>query len=362
MDTGGTERPALYISDNDIDVWTWDTFYPVSLQIGPIWDLRYNNIESADLATYAVLLTGYQNNRPWVRPTPVQGSNGGLVDSAWTRPAWPVVGGIDVFTALSMATDGNIIVLVGWWYVGTPPYNTYLAVLTSPVAATPAGINWTYRPIGGGSVVGELRHVHFQGAYFIATGNTNNSVWQSYDGINWTQKPQINVGANVPTAISNWGGRLILGCGDQIWYSDDAATTWNLATGDYSDTWIGHTITAIHGAPVGPGLTVDWNYVAVGTSDTVLHSADKGLTWTEIFGTFPAATEMYALTYDYGDAYDGNGYGFIAGGGNWSTTKAYISTSPDGITWTERLDDIAVGSHTDRIVCLRGGNEYPPGA
>jgi hypothetical protein len=142
------------------------------------------------------------------------------------------------------------------------------------------------------------------GGSFVGVG-TNGAIYQSSDGISWTQR--VSGTANNLHCVAGGSSKLVtVGDGGVILTSPDGVS-WTIRTS--------HTTVQLNGVTYSNGL-----FVAVGDVGTILNSPDA-VNWTlKVSGH---ANALYAVTY--GSA------GFLAVG-----TAGIVLTSPDGVNWTQQ--------------------------
>jgi hypothetical protein len=197
------------------------------------------------------------------------------------------------------------------------------------LGAQPFGQAWTYHAMGGSS---NFRDVSYGQNLFVAVGS--GVIKSSPDGITWTSRtPSVAAGFQ-DVAYANGKfiavGSTVLGVTEPITVSTDGVT-WSNPTTPFTGT--------MTGVSFGNGI-----WVTVGSQVSAV-SSDNGDTWTK-YTSIPSLALAQGLSY-------GNGVFFAAGIGS-------ISTSSDGITWTEInlptatiVTDVAFGNQL--FVALDGG-------
>lgn len=197
-------------------------------------------------------------------------------------------------------------------------------IMVSNLAADPLDI-WHVRTSGTGA---NLNAVTYGTGTFVAVGQSG-TILISSDGTNWTQSVS---GANTNLYGVAWGADRFVAVGDGTilassntvnWAQETCPTTQNLK----AVKWL------------------DGRFLVVGGNGTVLDSTD-GQSWTP---------RNSGTAYGLRSLSHGNGV-FCFGAESTSNT-GLISTSPDGITWSNQLGsgfftlyDMAFGQ--DRFVAL----------
>jgi hypothetical protein len=196
--------------------------------------------------------------------------------------------------------------------------NQFIIVGTG-IETSSDGITWNSRTVDGTSTF--LQDVAYDGTNWVVTGyNSFGQTKRSTDGIAWNTT--LASPESFPNCMMGIGTRLFLGgSSGVIRYSDNGGTSWTAATGT--------AITNIHGfAHNGAGVIV-----AVGEDNSVLRSTDNGVTQT------PVSTGLDGGSARYFDVIYDTVLGLFIAGGRNSSFETFIATSPDGNTWTERVNN-----------------------
>lgn len=267
----------------------------------------------------------------------------------------------------------------------------FLAVSSSATAATSTdGINWTTRTVP----TSPMQKVKNNGSYFLVIGTTT-TAYTTTDGITWTTKTLLS--SIISNANIAWNGTtwLLLGPSTSAWTSADA-TTWAAQTlpvtasscinsgsnfvmlAAASGTASYYSTTGATGSWTLTTLpaTSSWSLLASNGANIVAsgvlefaYSSNSGVTWSTL--TYPTlsndsgfATAKIAYyngvwliiknkdTFNFStndmsswstsSAVNGAvvGWYFLAYGNGifMASTGGYVSTSPDGNTWTARTN------------------------
>lgn len=270
---------------------------------------------------YEVSATDAANNE-----SPRSSSQCAMPDNVWTKR----LPGADI-TVEAIIHDGSRYVAVG-----DPTSTNY--VLTSI-----DGLTWTAHQTNGQLL--DLKDIVWTGSQYIATSD-NGWFYTSPDAITWTLQ-QVQTSLIDINALA-WSGSVAVAVGEDgnIWSTTDGIT-WTQHVGVSTDS-------------LGDVEWLNNQFVAVGANGTVLFSTD-GTNWT----TETTGTADFLATV----AWSGNTYvalgistGFTSSDGMtwapvpvtglfeevvWASglnlfvvvdSNGRIMTSPDGISWTERLD------------------------
>lgn len=198
------------------------------------------------------------------------------------------------------------------------------AVCVPGQLALPAGTTWNLYNISGSLAVPAARVAYGNGT-FVAVGHFSGAATQysstSPDGVNWAMQNGL---PNAPWSdIIYAGGQFVAIAGGDV-SSAFAATSpdginWTQRTLPSSNYW--SSITYGNGTYVITGG-------GAGTSSVVLYSTNGGVTWN--IANLPSSTYWTCATY-------GNGT-FVA-----VSNGSAVATSPDGITWTARTNSSSIG-------------------
>ena len=187
------------------------------------------------------------------------------------------------------------IVWTGTQYIATSDRGTFY---TSPDAIT-----WTLQHLLTGLV--DINALAWSGSVAVAVGEDGN-IWSTSDGVTWTQ--QIGVTIEYLTDVEWLNDQFVaVGANGTVLFSNDGTnwTTENTGTTDFLDTiaWNGST------------------YVALGTISSFTSS--DGVTWAPVAVSGLFEDAVWASTLNLFVVVDANGR---------------VLTSPDGMSWIERLD------------------------
>ena len=187
------------------------------------------------------------------------------------------------------------VVWTGTQYIATSRRGTFY---TSPDAIT-----WTVQHLLVGLI--DINALAWSGSVAVAVGEDGN-IWSTTDGITWTQ--QVGITTEYLSDVEWLNSQFIaVGANGTVLFSADGVnwTTEGTGTADFLDT-------------------VSWNgstYVALGTSGSFTSS--DGVTWAPVTVSGLFEELVWASTLNLFVVVDTNGR---------------ILTSPDGMSWTERLD------------------------
>ncbi len=239
-----------------------------------------------------------------------------MYDIVWDGSQFVVIGdygtvvtspnGID-WTEQTSPTDAHLKAIV---YDGS----IFVAVgKDGAIITSPNGTAWTQRTSGTGS---QLLDIIWDGSQFVAVGNPSTAgesicVLTSPDGVTWTKHDDDFRASFAGVAWNGSDTLAAVGFNGTIAVSSDGADWDKISHG---------TVQTLS--------DVVWNgnqYVAIGMNGTIVTSAD-GINWTDHSLTMG---DVYPLTLipDLKAVTWGNGQ-FVAVG-NW-----ILVTSPDGATWT----------------------------
>lgn len=198
------------------------------------------------------------------------------------------------------------------------------------------------------------RYVSLPGGKHLIVGN-GGTYLTSTDGATWTVGRIAGAGQLEGIVVN--GTQIIAAASDGgIYLSTDAAVSWNRV---HSSGWSG-----FHSVAYGNG-----HYIAVG-DDGLMALSDDGESWDNFFPQGPSVSFLDVIH---------TGTLFIASGLNESNNHSVIYTSPDGFTWTLRLDSstanayfwglahngsgrvVAVGQANNRAVSTDGGLNWTTG-
>jgi len=255
---------------------------------------------------------------------------------AWNGYLWVAVGYNEGQTLGSIATSTDGIT---WTYSSNNPFTggqgrgiawngIWVAVGygSATIATSPDGMTWTARTNPFNSVQG----IAWNGSLWVAVGyNVDPSVTiaTSPDGITWTPATSMFIGGNAVASHRT----LYPPLPSEKFCVAGGGGTSALAYSYDGLSWNSTTssLTAVRG--------VAWNgslWVAVGNNDdgsvTITTSPD-GITWTD------ASNNPFTSRYGYGIAWNGI---WVAVGWNVDNTVT-IATSPDGATWTGQSNPLS---------------------
>lgn len=239
-----------------------------------------------------------------------------MYDVAWDGSQFVVVG--DNSTVVTSPDGAN-------WTEQTSPITAHLKAIVydgttfvavgngGAIITSPDGTNWTQRTSGTAS---QLLDITSDGSQFIAVGNPSSAgeditVLTSPDGVTWTKHDDdfrasfagVAWNGSDTLAAVGFNGAIAVSSDGVDWDKISHGTVQNL----YDVTWNGS------------------QYVAIGMHGTIVTSPD-GINWTDHsltmanIGNLTLIPDLTAVTW-------GNGQ-FVAVG-NW-----ILVTSPDGVTWT----------------------------
>lgn len=187
----------------------------------------------------------------------------------------------------------------------------FVAIGQTQAMTSPDGINWTVHVFSGSNMW--LSYLFYTGSYYIATtGNADDVAFVSPDGITWTQYtfPLPSRWKNVSS-----NGSIFVFPAAHIITSTTDFSTYN--TKVYGIPWMDNTVALAYG---------NGTFVCVPERGDSAYSSTDGVAWTA------RVLDSTANNNDWMDvAYGAGLFVAIAGYG-----EQFISTSPDGITWTIR--------------------------
>jgi len=192
--------------------------------------------------------------------------------------------------------------------------HSYNSSFSNKISHSTDGINFTETTYPATSKLGRVKFINKK-FYIYQSGSL--SLIKSADGINWTKPAQTNLGANTISDLTGYSSgatnyliALSSGC-DCILISTDDAETWTVKS--YNNLLRG-------GGPVAAGTSAI--VVLNQTGNSVLTSADSGVTWKQNTFTSPRkAWNINGKFYVYGDSAD------------ITSSSAPLSSSSDGNTW-----------------------------
>lgn len=188
-----------------------------------------------------------------------------------------------------------------------------------PPPDTAPGVTWTHRKSPGE----EMSGIVWSGTQFVAVGW---GVLTSPDGVSWTSR-QVPVDWRLEGVT--WGGSQFVAFGHS---APDGRT--NIVTSSDGVTWTERSIpSSVECVDV---QDVAWSgdrFVAVGGCTTL--SSSDGATWSaqrlqidgRLVGVTWGGSQFVAVGYVPGPRESSGGF---------TSTRAIIVTSPDGVTWTQR--------------------------
>jgi len=193
----------------------------------------------------------------------------------------------------------------GYWTGVTYGSGTFVAVAnsgggTSQIMSSPDGVTWT---TASGLPSEAWGGIAYGGGRFVAVGSSH-SVW-SVDGVTWHL-------VNLPRTLSTYS--VAFGHGTFIAVGTNAA----LRSTDGGQSWLPSLIAAYRWYSIAYG---EDRFVAVEQSGLSSVSTDDGATWST-----PATSGSHA-----GAFWIAYGSGLFV-----SVQDGFLSTSPDGYTWTSR--------------------------
>lgn len=204
-----------------------------------------------------------------------------------------------------------------------------------------------------GSTSSTLNAIAYGNGKFIAVG-TNGGIARSTDGVNWTIGAAGSRNYRDIKFVSDKFGFVVVSNDNRIHKTSDGSTLSQMASLNTTVDNDGMTTTTeydIKKVAYGNGKYVAIAYKSVNennmnfTEDWVCLYSTDGTNWTEgdspFSGLYPDpgkmiyANDMFVVIYRAG-----------------TSSNGYIATSPDGITWTQRLSSSSYGSFN----CLAYGN------
>ncbi len=244
------------------------------------------------------------------------------------------------------------------------------------ILTSPDGVTWTARASG---ITYPLRGVAFGNSAYVAVGMSGN-ILTSPDGILWTARNSLITDNIYGIAYGNGifvavGGQAnpVTGAFSRTILTSPDGITWTIRLSD-------QTVSVVPAGVIYGNTT----FVTVGQGGTVLYSTN-GVSWTP--GNTGVASDLKGITYGNGDfvtvgarilssqagaswsdvtpgltfsylsGVTFNNGNFIAVGLNSAVlgnTKAKIFSSPDGLTWTERIS----GSSSPLFGVTSGNNTF----
>jgi hypothetical protein len=242
-----------------------------------------------------------------------------------------IASGTSMITAASGAVSASMALSVTSWTMQTSGTTSdlydvvwtgaqYVAVGASGAILTSSdGKKWEQRVSDASNT---LYGIAWSGSLLVAVGypthisSTNYSIFTSPDGITWTPRisaPYVYLcgivwSGNKFVAVG-WGGTILTSSDGVVWTQQALYTANNL----YGIAWSGN------------------KFVAVGAYGTILTSLD-GVTWMK----------QNSSTLNYLSSVSWSGAQFVAVSGqpdSYAVSDYPIHTSPDGITWIDRVAD-----------------------
>jgi len=200
---------------------------------------------------------------------------------SWNPQAtnWPMSYGVDEISIV----DANTAWITACDGSGSQTYPKMISKTTN------GGTTWTPKPISGPpstTVVGDIAAVDGNTAYVVTAptaGTAGNGVWKTTDGgSNWT-KQNVYSTSSFANLVYFWDANNGWTCGDpvggkfEMFKTSDGGATWNTVSGAPAPSNdIEYGLTGVK--------AVSGDHLWVGTTQgRILHSSDRGSTWTANF-------------------------------------------------------------------------------
>ena len=199
-----------------------------------------------------------------------------------------------------------------------------------------------------------LHDVAWSGNLFVAVGAVSGDAYilTSPDGTTWTERGNARDEALYGVA---WSSQLALFCAVGAQGTPALVDVYaHIATSPDGITWTNQaTAYPINRSNGGALYSVAWNgsvFCAVGgatdgapTSYALIATSPDGTTWTEHMDS-PAKPYIRDIVWSVSAGlFVAVGDSAYQDGASLPGTQAYIATSPDGVTWTERANPKAIG-------------------
>ena len=306
---GGSGAGVIWDSTNSIFV-AWAAGNTTTLSTSPdgtTWTARSHNL------TVGVTQVIFANSL-------FVAIGGTHVSTSPTGVTWTAATSVAVQPMFAIIYANSLYVAVGGTSGSAPDSMT----------AVTASSTWTTRQsqfIGTGlgvNFISSLQLVTFLNSLFIVTssgGGGGGGIFTSSDGLTWTSR---SVGGTNTFICGAFGASVWVLCGGVgIIYSSTDGITWTSRTSNFASNNINTVVFA--------------NSVFVaGSANGLLNSSPDGTTWTNRFTPTQTANGLSINTVVW------TGTTFVAGGvktSDYATTPLYsISSSPDGITWTNKAN------------------------
>ena len=199
------------------------------------------------------------------------------------------------------------------------------------IVTSPDGVTWTPRT---SNATYALNSVIWGGTQFVAVGG-NGTIVTSPDGVTWTART-VTVEETTHLIDVAWNGTQFVAVGGtetgaQIVVTSEDGVTWTLRVHDAerrqlkSVIWSGTQFVAVG------GILIAWQGVPpeLGIGSAIATSPD-GITWTQRIVPWPGTLYSVAWT----------GSQFVAVGEPPPGMYMAILTSPDGVTWSTRATEL----------------------
>lgn len=241
---------------------------------------------------------------------------------------------------------------------------------------TNGGTTWTASTVAGpgsNALISDIHAIDGNTAWIItapyAAGANANRIWKTTDGgATWTQQTSGFGASSFGNQIYFWDANNGWACGDpvagkfEMYKTSNGGTTWTAVAGAATPLGEEYSYVGVK-AVVGDNV---WIGTDIGR---ILHSTDRGSTWT---GYFTPATDFGGVTTEGSFAHmafkDANNGLLIAVDGN--TNAALYSTTDGGATWSDPMEptgawfygDIAYVPGTENTYVTTGINSALTGS
>ncbi len=212
-----------------------------------------------------------------------------------------------LYHIIDIACDGTRWVAVG--------YSSNSAIDPSCMSYSDDGINWIVSGTFANFQGGQVYEVKFNGTIWIATGNT---IYYSYNGINWTAVPSNPMSSYGALAYN--GNRWVTGAyGGYMAYSDNGIN-W---------TALGRKFGEIGNIQLYGLASNGSRWIAVGYGPNPIMYSNDGIEW------YPVASSVEIFYSGYDVAYNPNSKRWVAVGaaGTWENKNTIAYSDDNGLTW-----------------------------